>query len=120
MIKLWNVETGQEKLTLRGHDRKVQCVAFSPDSSTIVSGSDDETINLWDVESGQEKLTLKGHDSSVTCVSFSPDGSTIASGSMDKTIKLWVAERNAQPEQSLKIAPRQKVNTQRELGGVGL
>jgi len=30
------------------HSRTINSVAFSPDGSTIVSGSDDETIKVWD------------------------------------------------------------------------
>jgi len=30
------------------HNHKVNSVAFSPDGSTIVSGSSDKTIKVWD------------------------------------------------------------------------
>ena len=30
------------------HSREVASVAFSPDGSTTVSGSDDKTIKVWD------------------------------------------------------------------------
>ena len=33
------------------HSHWVMSVAFSPDGSTIVSGSNDETIKVWDVGS---------------------------------------------------------------------
>nr|NCR55544.1 hypothetical protein [Microcystis aeruginosa L211-07] len=51
-IKLWNVETGQEIRTLKGHDRSVSSVNFSPDGKTLVSGSWDKTIKLWSNETG--------------------------------------------------------------------
>ncbi|NCS52709.1 MAG: hypothetical protein GPJ23_10240, partial [Microcystis aeruginosa G13-05] len=35
-IKLWNVETGQEIRTLKGHDNYVYSVNFSPDGNTNV------------------------------------------------------------------------------------
>ncbi|MCA2659044.1 MAG: WD40 repeat domain-containing protein [Microcystis sp. M049S2] len=88
-IKLWNVETGKEIRTLKGHDDLVTSVNFSPDGKTLVSGSWDKTIKLWNVETGQEIRTLKGHDSAVRSVNFSPDGKTLVSGSDDNTIKLW-------------------------------
>ena len=64
-------------------------VAFSPDGSRIVSGSDDNTIRLWDTQSGDNIATLEGHSGSVRSVAFSPDGSRIVSGSDDNTIRLW-------------------------------
>ncbi|YAF96148.1 MAG: WD40 repeat domain-containing protein [Nodularia sp. CChRGM 3473] len=90
-IKLWDVETGTEILTLKGQS-SVKSVSFSPDGKTLASGSHDNTIKLWDVETGTEILTLKGHEFWVYSVSFSPDGKTLASGSHDNTIKLWDVE----------------------------
>ncbi|MEH2451946.1 MAG: hypothetical protein V7K20_11690 [Nostoc sp.] len=46
-IKIWNVATGQEITTLRGHSSWVQSVTFSPDGKTLASGSEDNTIKIW-------------------------------------------------------------------------
>ncbi len=89
MIRLWDVVSGQEKAILRGHTDWVYSVRFSPDGSTLASGSFDETIRLWDVVSGQEKAILRGHTAYVSSVRFSSDGSILASGSFDGTILLW-------------------------------
>jgi WD40 repeat protein len=51
-IKLWEVATGKEQATLKGHTRVVTSVAFSPDGKTLASGSTDKTIKLWDVTTG--------------------------------------------------------------------
>ena len=53
-IKLWDVKTGKEQATLKGHMNSVKSVAFSPDSKTLASGSQDETIKLWDVATGRK------------------------------------------------------------------
>lgn len=65
-------------------------VAFSPDSSTVVSASIDGTVHLWDARSGEMigKL-LKGNNDKVLSVVFSPDGRTIVSASSDGTVHLW-------------------------------
>jgi COMPASS component SWD3 len=60
-VKLWDVATGQEVRTLRGHTDGVWSVAFSPDGRLLASGSGDQTVKLWDVETGQEVRTLRGH-----------------------------------------------------------
>ena len=68
-------------------------VAFSPDGTRIVSGSEDKTLRLWDARSGQPiGAPLQGHENSVNSVAFSPDGTRIVSGSYDKTLRLWIAE----------------------------
>src|SRR5262245_12070959 len=46
-ITLWDVATGKELHTLKGHDREVRSVAFSPDAKLLASGGRDMTIKLW-------------------------------------------------------------------------
>ena len=77
--------------TLEGHWGNAYSVAFSPDGSTLASGSDDNTIRLWNAVTGEHKATLEGHWGNAYSVAFSPDGSTLASGSDDNTIRLWYA-----------------------------
>jgi WD40 repeat protein len=90
-VKIWDAETGQELLTLRGHSDDVKSVSFSQDGKQIVSGSRDDTVIVWNAETGQEMLTLRGHSDDVMSVSFSPNGQRIVSGSRDGTVKVWDA-----------------------------
>jgi WD40 repeat protein len=47
-IKLWDVATGKQTRTLKGHSSLVKSVAFSPDDKTILSDSRDG-IKIWRV-----------------------------------------------------------------------
>jgi serine/threonine protein kinase len=88
-IKVWNLKTGKEIRTFKGHVADVNAVAISPDGQMLVSASDDRTIKLWNLNTGKEIRTFKGHVADVNAVAFSPEGNNIATGSDDKTVKIW-------------------------------
>ena len=79
--------TGEHKRTLTGHTGRIESVAFSPDGSTLATGSW-ETVRLWDAATGRHKHTLTGYTDDANSVLFSPDGQTLASGSYS-TVRLW-------------------------------
>ena len=96
-VRLWDVNTDENKATFAGHTDSVMSVAFSPDGSLLASGSDDNTIILWDVDTGEPKTTFVAHTDGVNDVAFSPDGKTLASCGYryDTTVKLWDVETGA-------------------------
>ena len=49
-INFWNVRTGELLHSLTGHNSLVNCLAFSPDGQSLISGSGDKTIKVWGVE----------------------------------------------------------------------
>ncbi len=88
-VRLWDVETGEEKRVFTGYRRSVDSVAFSPDGRTLASGSWNRTVELWDVETGEEKEDFTWYMSSGKGLAFSPDGRTLSSASPDGTVLLW-------------------------------
>ncbi len=46
-LTLWDVETGQETLTLKGHTRPIICIAVSRNGEQIASSGFDGTIRFW-------------------------------------------------------------------------
>ena len=57
---MWDLATGRETLTLKGHSGLVNSVGLSPDGSRLASASDDQTVKVWDSATGREMLTLRG------------------------------------------------------------
>jgi WD40 repeat protein len=98
--RIWDMETGQSLLTLKGHDDTaseiavgVWGVAFSPDGKTVATGASDAAVILWDAETGEARTTLRAHHGLVFSVAFSPDGRLLASSSEDSTVILWDVEK---------------------------
>ncbi len=89
LCRIWNVATGKNTLTLRGHRGQPHCVAWSPDGKRIITGvnvDDFETgvrrgeIRNWNAATGRSHLSLDVPDRGILCVAFSPDGQRFAAG----------------------------------------
>jgi WD40 repeat protein len=78
----------QPLVTLAGHTSAPSGVAFSPDSSLIVTASQDGTAKVWDPTTGEEYFTLAGHTGTVNFPAFSPDGRRVLTTANDGT-RIW-------------------------------
>ncbi|KAK2970882.1 hypothetical protein RJ640_025080 [Escallonia rubra] len=84
-----DVENWKVAMTLRGHTADVVDLNWSPDDSTLASGSLDNTIHIWNMSNGICTAVLRGHSSLVKGVTWDPIGSFVASQSDDKTVIIW-------------------------------
>jgi WD40 repeat protein len=46
-IRLWDVETGMERMVLEGHTAPITCLALNQDGTLLASGDNRGTIRLW-------------------------------------------------------------------------
>jgi WD40 repeat protein len=88
-VSIWDVESGRELATLRGHEGTVRTVSFSADSKLVLTTSWDRTARVWDAATGEEVAVLKGHRSPVNTIALSPDGRRIVTAAEDGTVRLW-------------------------------
>jgi WD40 repeat protein len=90
-VRVWEVATGRQRMTLAGHSGAVRSVAFSPDGTLLASAGDDRVVRVWEVATGRERAKLTGHSGAVRSVAFSPDGSLLASAGAGGSARLWDA-----------------------------
>jgi WD40 repeat protein len=91
-VRLWEVGTGREVLSVPTQADGMISVVFSPDGRRIAGGGQDGAVRIYDAASGQEVTRCEGHGDPVSCVAFSPDGRHVASGAQDMRFKVWDAQ----------------------------
>jgi WD40 repeat protein len=82
-VRLWDVQTGQERATLLDNHTRLPDIAFSPNGDLLATEDGNGGLKLWDVNSGKEWAAFEV--SKVETIShwrpnfaFSPDGQTLA------------------------------------------
>jgi WD40 repeat protein len=104
-VKVWDVASGKEIGSYRGHAGEIAALALSPDGHWAASAHVPKEfsdallrgqvitvpyppIKVWDATTGQERFTLSGHPSFIDQVAFSPDGRLLASAGY-QLVKIW-------------------------------
>jgi WD40 repeat protein len=92
LVRMWNLSDGQLVQQYQGHIYGSWHAIFVPQSVTILSGGQDETMRQWDAESGQQ-IRLFPHDGQVARIAVSADGRYALAGTWGEPhmtkLKLW-------------------------------
>jgi WD40 repeat protein len=91
-LKVWELDSGRELRTLRGHTNFVNAVAVAPDGRRAASASTDNTVRIWDVASGRELITMAAHSDPVHAVAWSQDGKYLLSAGTDLIIQVYAMD----------------------------
>jgi serine/threonine protein kinase/WD40 repeat protein len=89
-VPVWDAR-GEPHALLTGHKDEVHWLDWSPDSSALVTGSDDGTAKVWGISDygASELMTLAAEDGAISGVAFSGDGSQVMTGSKTSAVKIW-------------------------------
>jgi COMPASS component SWD3 len=102
-VRLYDIHTGANVKTFRGHNASVCDAQFNRYANLIASGSKDGTIRLWDILSGLCVHTLRQTLGEVTSISLASNGYVLLSGSRNNSNRLW--------DMRMLSAPRAQLST---------
>lgn len=88
-VKIWDMATGECRMTLSGHMENVASVAITPDGKQVLSASFDESVRVWDVASGKELACLEGHSDKIWSVIALQDNARALTAGLDGLLMLW-------------------------------
>ena len=88
------VEAKQHRFvdSLNGHQGTVLDIAFSPESSKVVTACEDGKLRVFSAPGWKLLETLTGHNGPVHWAEFSPDGKWLVSAGEDRTARVWSVE----------------------------
>jgi WD40 repeat protein len=95
-LKVWEVATGRELLSLEGHPHHLYELAFTPCGAFLatlgsyfsVRGEYEGEVRVWDLQTGKQKYLFRGKDVGLRSIAYSPGGKLIATGQMDGLIRI--------------------------------
>jgi WD40 repeat protein len=94
VVTIWDWDDRRRLGAVDGHRGGITALAFSPDGSTLATGSSSGLVKLTDLPSARVRATFRAHGpgNGVTTLAFSPDGALVSTASyLESTVRLWSA-----------------------------
>ena len=88
-IKIWDLASGQLRLTLTGHISTVRGLAVSPRHPYLFSCGEDKMVKCWDLETNKVIRHYHGHLSGVYTLSLHPTLDVLVTGGRDGVARVW-------------------------------
>lgn len=95
-VGVWDAQTHQKVLDIKGHTSSVWSVNISSDSTKFATGGLDNQAFIWSIATGERLVGPLRHDGLVVAVGFSPSGDHIATATAEnpdpKSIRIYDSE----------------------------
>src|SRR5207244_2043608 len=82
-LKLWNLQTGKERVSVEPFKVRLWCVAVAADGKSVAVGAGDGTAYLVELKSGKIHMSFP-NSAYIRRIALSPDGKWLAAGYGDK------------------------------------
>ena len=87
-LRLWDVNTGEQKAVIAEKIENLKSMHFSPDSKTLLASAALK-IYLWDVETGEHISQPEEMTNNIEFIALNSDKTKFASVHSDNLIRLW-------------------------------
>jgi len=87
-IHCYATAKGLETTVLKGHQKQINSLAFTPNGKNLVSSSHDLSIRWWDINTGKQKKAFSETTDKLLAMSLSSDGSLVATSIVTIRINL--------------------------------
>ncbi len=77
-VRLYDAVKREETQRLKGGDRFLSRLAFTPDSRWLITSGDEKKLRVWDVAGGRELRKWSERGGYTACMAISPDGRWLA------------------------------------------
>jgi periodic tryptophan protein 2 len=88
-LLVWEHASESNILKQSSHLDTMTTLSYSPDSTRIVTGSDDGLLKIWDIASGFHIATFTEHTGAVTDSAYSKRGNVLFTSSLDGSVRAW-------------------------------
>jgi WD40 repeat protein len=89
-VRVWTYPARKmiHEFTSGGDPPAVTALAWNADSTALIAGRANHTMQLWDLKSGKERLSI-GVLAPVQSVSWAAGGKTLATCTLDRCVRFW-------------------------------
>jgi WD40 repeat protein len=87
-VFVWDAKTFEKVISHREDYHYINAVDFSPDSTRLVSASDNKTATAWDIATPERVQLTLAHENGVTAAKYSPQGDRVATATPD-SVRIW-------------------------------
>lgn len=89
MIKIWDLASGDLKLSLTGHVSSIRALVVSPRHPYLFSAGEDKQVKCWDLETNKVIRHYHGHLSGIYCMDIHPTLDVLVTGGRDSVARVW-------------------------------
>lgn len=96
MIKIWDLASGELKLSLTGHISTVRGLAISSRHPYLFSCGEDKMVKCWDLETNKVIRHYHGHLSGIYSLALHPTLDLVVTAGRDAVARVWDMRTKAQ------------------------